>query len=471
MIIRNLFLVLLFTTGIVGMAFSQGIKSNKLVEAIKASKVAKKPLIIFRINNTVISFTPGNDDRSRAVVDSAIHASAFMEPFKKGYLIYYHDESQASAEDKLYLTQYFLKDDSPNLIILNDKEESIAYITLKPGILNDDFFAYTQNKIKEFEPQVKAIQELEAKFKAKNISGPELEELIRTRYQLRKASLIHWNSLASQKEQIPAGTEFRLLTKESFTKEDAFYKYLMNTEDSDLKIELLQNLKQRAIADANVEGYLALKSTCDSIRYLSLYGKSNPPKHTITNIPAEKKYEGEETMKLVELYTKSGNESMLVKSATMFARNLMTNPTPKDSKPVIIAGSDKNDIFGNITVTGADGDTLNVKSSEDYNGTGSNPLSISSLHAIYLSHIAWSFAEVVKEKSNLLEAIVWCKKSIELYPGKENNHVIAQLYYATGKPQKAIEHQKKAITLAVADGLTPKQIQFYRDTLLKFESE
>ncbi len=476
MILRKIFLFTVLTISFTAFACTQSNTFKSLSEAVQAAKIGKKQLIIFRINNNKINFSHLRNEQSTGIVDSLIQSAAFRNPFKKDYLFYYIDEQQLGIEDNLYLSQHFLNDPAPHMIILNDREETIAYIPLLSDKLGTDFYFFIQNRIRDFEPYVKTIQVLEPKLKAKKLSSTELTELIDSRYRLRKASIIHWNTFAASKEIIPLNNELTLFTEEAFNTEDIFFRYLVDADSSysNLKIKLLQNLKDKAIREANVDKYLSLKSSCDSLRNLSLYGSSKPPINSKPVSTEEKEYQDEETMKLIRLYTNAKNESQLIKAATMFARNLVSS-TPKaersDEKPVIIAGPDNNDIFGKLTVTNEEGDTVKVKSSEDIKSKETSKVSAAALHAGYLSQIAWSFAEVVKNKTNLLEAIVWCKKSIEWYPGKENHHAIAQLYYLTGKPQKAIEHQKKAISIAVSENLTQKQIQYHREALSKFESE
>lgn len=476
MILRKIFLLTILSISFTAFAYAQSNTFKSLPEAVQAAKSVKKQLIVFRINNNKINFSQLRNEQSTGIVDSLIQSAAFRNSFKKDYLLYYIDEQQSGIEDNLYLSQHFLNDPAPHMIILNDREETIAYIPLLSDKLGNDFLSFVQNRIREFEPYVKTIRELEPKLKAKKISSAELLELIDSRYRLRKASLIHWNIFATSKEIIPLNNELTFFTQEAFNPEDTFFRYLMNADSgySIFKIKLLQNLKDRAIREANVDKYLALKSSCDSLRNLSLYGTSKPPKNSKPLSPEEKEYQDEETMNLVRLYTNAKDESQLIKAATMFARNLVSS-APKaersDEKPVIIAGPDNNDIFGKLTVTNEDGDTVKVKSTEDVKNKETSKVSTAIIYAGYLSQIAWSFAEVVNNKTNLLEAIVWCKKSIEWHPGKENNHAIARLYYLTGKPQKAIEHQKKAISIAVSEKLTQKQIQYYREALSKLESE
>lgn len=468
MIIPKIFLVFVLAICFTSIALSQTQQYKSIGEAIQASKTSKKPLIIFRINTVKINFDPGYNPKTIGLLDSVIHSSVFKESIKKEYLIYPYNENESNDNDKLYLNLRFLDDHSPNMIVLNEKEECIAYSSLTPEILQSDFVTFAQSKIRDLEAHVKIIQTLEPKFKSKQITNAEIQELIKSRYQLRKTSLKHWNSFAADKENIPLTAEFNLLTQEAFSPEDSFFKFLMSadSEYADLKIRLLQNVKDRVLKEVNVEKYQTLRSAVDSIRNLTLYGKSNPIKTTKSLSPAEKMYEDAETMKLIELFTAAGDESLLIKTATMFARNIISNPIPASDKPVIIAKSDSHDLFGKVIVTNQEGDTVKVKSSDEMNAPGAKIL-----YASYLSHIAWSFATVVQNKTNLLEAIVWCKKSIEWNSTKENNHAIAHLYFATGKPQKAIEHQKKAISIAISEGLTQNQVQYFRDALLKFEAE
>lgn len=462
------FLVFVLTIGFTAIAFSQTQQYKSISEALQASKTAKKPLIIFRIKTVKINFDPGYNQKNAGLIDSVIHSATFRESLKKEYLIYPYNEYESTANDKLYVTRRFLNDDSPNMIVLNEKEECIAYSRLTPDILQSDFISFAQSKIRDQEGHVKIIQTLEPKFKSKQITQTELQELIKSRYRLHKTSLSHWNSLAAENANIPSESEFSLLTKEAFSSGDTFFKYLMHSDAAyaDLKIKLLQGLKEKALIEVNAEGYLSLKSALDSIRNLTIFGKSNPVKATKTLSPSEKLYEDSETMKLIELYTAAGDESMLIKTATMFARNIISNPLPISDKPVIIAASDSHDLFGKVIVTNQEGDTVKVKSTDQHHSSGSQ-----ALYASYLSQIAWAFATTVQNNTHLLEAIVWCKKSIEWHPAKENNHAIAHLYFATGKPQKAIEHQKKAISTAISEGLTKHQIQYFRDALLKFETE
>jgi len=69
-----------------------------------------------------------------------------------------------------------------------------------------------------------------------------------------------------------------------------------------------------------------------------------------------------------------------------------------------------------------------------------------------LNSVAWSFYENVKDQDQLLEAIEWAKRSVEIEKGYPNLDTLAWLYHKTGQIEMAKKTAKEAIALAKATG-------------------
>lgn len=71
----------------------------------------------------------------------------------------------------------------------------------------------------------------------------------------------------------------------------------------------------------------------------------------------------------------------------------------------------------------------------------------------YLNQIAWYFYENVNEFDNLLVAIEWAKKSIELKTGYANLDTLAALYYKIGEKESAFSAVNEAIDFAKSESI------------------
>ena len=74
-----------------------------------------------------------------------------------------------------------------------------------------------------------------------------------------------------------------------------------------------------------------------------------------------------------------------------------------------------------------------------------------------LNNMAWTYYEVIDDKSKLMKAEKWVKRSLELEENYFNMDTYAALLYKLGKKSAAVEAANKAIKLAEENDIDPKE--------------
>jgi tetratricopeptide (TPR) repeat protein len=277
------------------------------------------------------------------------------------------------------------------------------------------------------------------------------------------------------RQPLPKQIEFASETylKEDFSIHDAFFKFLMEADESynDIKSSMVSNLKELREMENDIESYQYLNSIGDSLM-INMFSQDGEISGFLNTMFPDWQDGMEEanTLKMIEMHSKAGNDSLLIITAKRHVDSILEGYEEK-VKSIKIGQIAKLEFFKEALMINPP-PTDTIFNWEDYKNQSIESV-VSSLNRDYsneLNQICWYYYEIVDNKDALLEAIAWCQESIRLNSVKENNDTMAHLYMKSGDKSKAIEYQTIALEIAKKEGLDPEQIKYYSDELEKFKA-
>ncbi|MCB0605966.1 MAG: hypothetical protein KDC25_13945 [Saprospiraceae bacterium] len=445
----------------------------------KATEIAqneKKKLIILRTEFRMIEYSKRSGYlTSEGKIDQVVKTSQFQQALKNDFLISSYDQEESSIEDQQFVKGKYFYNFTPNIIILDSKLNSLAYIPLSMYEDSNSLDKIIQSSLSDFSKDSKEMKYLEDAFKKKSIGSDELIRLIKLRANLYLRSKDYWNYFTTTKAPLPKQIEFASETylKEDFSIHDAFFKFLMEADESynDIKSSMVSNLKELREMENDIESYQYLNSIGDSLM-INMFSQDGEISGFLNTMFPDWQDGMEEanTLKMIEMHSKAGNDSLLIITAKRHVDSILEGYEEK-VKSIKIGQIAKLEFFKEALMINPP-PTDTIFNWEDYKNQSIESV-VSSLNRDYsneLNQICWYYYEIVDNKDALLEAIAWCQESIRLNSVKENNDTMAHLYMKSGDKSKAIEYQTIALEIAKKEGLDPEQIKYYSDELEKFKA-
>jgi hypothetical protein len=468
-----LFLILLCTFN----ATAQMKLFMTLKEALQASQKSNKNLIILRTEFSTIKFSKEKNYPTRELyIDDLLKTEQLQNALEDDFLVLLYDQQESSKEDQKYIKSNYFYDYTPAMIILNSKAKSIAYIRLYDYEQPLDLEEILHTTIREFEEESKRLMKLEKKYEVKSISSDELTDLITLRSNLYLLSKDYWNYFSTLNAKLPTDLEFSWSTfcKEDFSIKDSFFQFLMEADESydDVKLSMISNLKELREMENDIESYQYLTATGDSITKKMFSQDEDVSGFFNTMYPNwEGGMEEANSMKMIEMYSKSGDDSLLIVTAENYVTSLLEGYDARMNN--VMKGQDamleslREVLIANLPPS----DTVFSWENFKRQSIESEVKSMSKGYSNDLNQIAWAYYEIVDSRMDLNKAIDWCQKSIDLNYGKENNDTLAHLYFKTGNRDKAIEYQTIALNIAESEGLQQERLKYYSDELEKFKTQ
>jgi len=447
---------------------------TSLKNAQEIAKKEKKKLIILRTDNSTIEFSKRSGyPTSEAKIDLIIKSSQFQNAIKNDFFICSYDQDKSLIEDQQFVKGKYFYDFTPNIIILDSKLNPLAYIPLSMYEDSNRLDKLIYLALVNFSKDYKTIKELEVTFNKKSIGTDELIKLIKLRANLYLRSKEHWNYFATKNAPLSKEIEFASETylKEDFSIHDVFFKFLMEQDESynDIKSSMVSNLKDYREMENDIESYQYLTTIGDALMKNILSQDDDVSGFLNTMFPEwQNGMEETNTLKMIEMYSKAGNDSLLIVTAKRHVNSILEKYEEK-VKNHKISQSAKLELFKDAIITNLP-PTDTVFNWDEYKNQSieSEVRSLNRDFSNELNQICWYYYEIVDNKDALLEAISWCQESIRLNSSKENNDTMAHLHFKRGDKIKAIEYQTKALEIAKNEGLQPEQIKYYSEELEKF---
>lgn len=446
-------------------------------EALQASQKSKRNLIILRTEfNTIKLSREKNDPTSCSYVDDLLKTERVYNALKDDFIVLLYDQKESSIVDQKYIKEKYFYDFAPNLIILNSEAKTIAYVRLNIYELTFNLVEMIHSALKEFERESKQRSNLEAKYDGKSINPNELTKLIQLRSKLCLRSRQYWNYYSTLDAKLPTDPEFSWSTfcKEDFSINDLFFEYLLQADDSynDIKQSMISNLKELREMENDIESYQYLTAIGDSLTKANFSKNDDVSGFLNTMYPNwEDGMEEANTMKLIEMYSKSGDDGLLITTAEKYVKSIFERYEEKKNNLKkahdTMLESMKDVLITNLPPS----DTIFNWDNFKKQSIDSEVKSLNKGYSYDLNQIAWAYYEIIEGILDLKNAIEWCQESIKLNSGKENNDTLAHLYFKTGNRDKAIEYQTIALTIAESEGLQQDRLKYYSDELEKFKSQ
>lgn len=446
-------------------------------EALQASQKSKKHLIILRTEFSTIKSSKEKNYPSRALyVDDLLKTEQIQKALAEDFVVLLYDQQESSKDDQKYIKSNYFYDYTPAMIILNSKAKAIAYVRLYNYEFPFDIVEILHASLKEFEGESKQLNKLERKYKIKSISSEELTDLIQLRSNLCLRSKDYWNYFSTLNAKLPTDVEFSWSTfcKEDFSIKDSFFLFLMEADDSydDVKLSMVNNLKDLREMENDIESYQYLNAIGDSLTKAMFSKDDDVSGFFKTMFPDwEGGMEEANSMKMIEMYSKSGDDSLLIVTAEKYVKSILEGYEEKKNN--LMKGHDamleslKDVLITNLPPS----DTIFDWDDFKKQAIDNEVKSMNKCYSNDLNQIAWAYYESIEGMEDLQKAIGWCQESVKLYSGKDNNDTLAHLYFKTGDRNKAIEYQTIAMTIAEGAGLLPDRLKYYIDELEKFKSQ
>jgi hypothetical protein len=290
----------------------------------KATEIAqneKKKLIILRTEFRMIEYSKRSGYlTSEGKIDQVVKTSQFQQALKNDFLISSYDQEESSIEDQQFVKGKYFYNFTPNIIILDSKLNSLAYIPLSMYEDSNSLDKIIQSSLSDFSKDSKEMKYLEDAFKKKSIGSDELIRLIKLRANLYLRSKDYWNYFTTTKAPLPKQIEFASETylKEDFSIHDAFFKFLMEADESynDIKSSMVSNLKELREMENDIESYQYLNSIGDSLM-INMFSQDGEISGFLNTMFPDWQDGMEEanTLKMIEMHSKAGNDSLLIITA------------------------------------------------------------------------------------------------------------------------------------------------------------
>jgi len=474
---KRIFSITIFILLFISICKSQDLELS-LSQAFERASQLDLPLLVVRFDQGLVDYPKRfKSSTEDSILDSIMNIPENKDILEAEFVIYKLNALGKKDEDMKFQEQLIL-DYTPNFILYSSGGDLIHFY--KPIDSESDPNSIIESLRDTLAEKTILLQKrllLESKLANKEIESEELYELIKIKHSIHMTTREEINEYVRMGNAIDFDLMY-IVNKQTFRMSDPITKYLIEMDDQDPMYHddnqhhFFLNMSQSAEKNKDVSEFEEAFKWKLFYKYKRTSSIFDPSSQNPFVSELMKPDTRNDLFDQFNFYKSVNDETKVIKFGNELANHFLNEY--EATKEAVLANHIAREDFiinGTIELNPIDSSTLQmIENRKLYREEGLKKIAkdYDSANAQDLNYIAWTFYEMVNEKSELEKALQWSKTTLDLNltPGYMDTY--AHLLFKLGNKEKAIAKEQKALELAIEAG-NERQIEEFKQAISKFQ--